>query len=51
MFEEDPMKMYEYLFNGNELCYNLNTGGNCTFKTNKNHLVSTVDNMYRTVSF
>ena len=51
MFEENPMKMYEYLFNGNELCYNLNTGGNCTFKTNKNHLVSTVDNMYRTVSF
>ena len=50
MFQQDPMKLYEYLYNGNDLSFDLTTGGNCCFKTNKNHTTSTIA-MNRSVSF
>ena len=50
MFQNDPMKLYEYLYNGNDLSFDLTTGGNCCFKTHKNHYISTID-MNRSVSF
>ena len=39
----DPMKLYTVLFEGRQLEFDLvlESGGNCVFKTNKDHSIST----------
>ncbi len=50
MFGGDPVELYKYLYRGEEVCFNMSSGGLACFKTGKNHKVSTV-NMKRSVSF
>ena len=46
----DPMKLYTDLFEGKEVEFDLESGGNCVFKTNKDHSIST-GSMKRKVCF
>ena len=44
------MKLYTDLFEGKEVEFDLESGGNCVFKTNKDHSIST-GSMKRKVCF
>ena len=46
----DPMKLYTDLFEGKEVEFDLESGGNCVFKTNKDHSICT-GSMKRKVCF
>jgi hypothetical protein len=37
----DPMRLYKEFFEGQGVKFDLTTGGNCVFKSNKNHTMST----------
>ena len=47
----NPMKLYDYLYEGNPVTFDLTAGGNCCFKIHKNHEVSTITKCTRTVHF
>eukprot|EP00966_Prymnesium_polylepis_P318829 7363498-Prymnesium_polylepis.1 len=47
----DPMLLYKDIYEGNAVKFDLKSGGNCCFKTGKDHYISTVEIMTRTVCF
>jgi len=47
----DPMRLFGELFDGAKVPFDLTSGGNCAFKTHKNHTISTRTEWTRTVSF
>ena len=49
-YDGDPMKLFDDLYRGKTVEFDLESGGNCVFKTGKNHLVST-GSMCRKVRF
>ena len=50
-YVDDPMLLYKDLYEGNPVKFDLKSGGNCCFKTGKDHYISTVESMTRTVHF
>ena len=46
----DPMRLYKELYEGRTVSFDLTSGGNCVFKTNKNHTMTT-SGMVRDVTF
>jgi hypothetical protein len=50
-YNNDPMKLYKDLYEGKPVKFDLKSGGNCCFKTGKDHYISTVAQMTRTVQF
>ena len=50
-YNSDPMMLYKDLFEGRPVQFDLKSGGNCCFKTGKDHNISTVAQMTRTVQF
>ena len=49
-YEANPFEMYLELFQGEAIDFELSSGGNCLFRTGKDHLVST-GSMTRRVCF
>jgi len=49
-YDNDPIKLYQDLCEGKKVEFDLTTGGNCCFKTGKDHNISTVS-MKRSVCF
>jgi hypothetical protein len=49
-YGQDALLLYKDLYEGKEVKFDLTTGGNCCFKTGKDHHISTVS-MTRTVCF
>ena len=49
-YSGDPMLMFHDLFEGKEVEFDLESGGNCVFKTNKDHSICT-GSMTRKVCF
>ena len=49
-FGGDPFAMYKFLFEGGTVSFDLSSGGNCVFKSCKNHTMVT-SGMIRDVSF
>ena len=49
-YEGDPMSLYKDLYNGKTVSFDLTSGGNCVFKSNKNHTMTT-SAMIRDVTF
>lgn len=47
----EPLLLYKDLFDGKAVKFDLKSGGNCCFKTGKDHYISTVESMTRTVCF
>jgi hypothetical protein len=41
LYKGDPMKLYNDFYDGKRVAFDLNTGGNCVFKSNKNHTITT----------
>ena len=50
MYKGNPMGLYKDLFNGKTVAFDLTSGGNVVFKSNKNHTMST-SGMVRDVTF
>ena len=50
MYKGNPMELYKDLFNGKTISFDLTSGGNVVFKSNKNHTMST-SGMVRDVTF
>lgn len=50
-YSGDPLLLYKDLYEGNPVKFDLKSGGNCCFKTGKDHYISTVESMTRTVHF
>ena len=50
MYKGNPMGLYKDLFNGKTIAFDLTSGGNVVFKSNKNHTMST-SGMVRDVTF
>jgi hypothetical protein len=50
-YDGDPMRLFGELFAGEKVPFDLTSGGNCAFQTNKNHTISTRAEWTRTVSF
>jgi len=50
-YSGDPMKLFKDLYEGKPVKFDLKSGGNCCFKTGKDHYISTVETMTRTVCF
>jgi hypothetical protein len=40
-YDGDPMRLYRDWFEGKGVSFDLSTGGNCVFKSNKNHTMTT----------
>ena len=51
VYLDDPMLLYKDLYEANPVKFDLKSGGNCCFKTGKDHFISTVESMTRTVHF
>jgi hypothetical protein len=50
-YNGDPLLLYKDLYEGKPVKFDLKSGGNCCFKTGKDHYISTVAQMTRTVQF
>ena len=50
-YNDDPLLLYKDLYAGKPVKFDLKSGGNCCFKTGKDHYISTVESMTRTVCF
>jgi hypothetical protein len=50
-YDGDPLLLYKDLYEGKPVTFDLKSGGNCCFKTGKDHHISTVESMTRTVRF
>jgi len=50
-YKDDPLLLYKDLNEGNPVKFDLKSGGNCCFKTGKDHYITTVETMTRTVCF
>ena len=50
-YNDDPLLLYKDLYEGKAVKFDLKSGGNCCFKTGKDHYISTVETMTRTVCF
>ena len=50
-YKGDPLLLYKDLYEGKPVTFDLKSGGNCCFKTGKDHYISTVESMTRTVRF
>ena len=50
-YDGDPMLLYKDLYEGKPVTFDLKSGGNCCFKTGKDHYISTVESMTRKVQF
>ena len=49
-YDGNPMFLYNDLYDGMTVSFDLTSGGNCVFKSNKNHTMTT-SSMVRHVSF
>jgi hypothetical protein len=47
----DPLDFFIHLYNGNAQKINLNTAGNCCFRTGKDHLIRSLHKFERTIHF
>ena len=50
-YNDDPLLLYKDLYEGKPVKFDLKSGGNCCFKTGKDHFITTVESMTRTVCF
>ena len=48
---EDPLHFYLRLYNGNPSVIDLNTAGNCCFRTGKDHVIRSLQKFTRKVHF